>query len=108
MQSFRPDPRPRNLVGCARAASDAVVAHDPYSAGACSVAGTVVVWVVASAEKEWCRREHELDMTEYVLGAAVAAVAVAVAVAADQVLGTMNNVDIPVERKVDLEYMQDE
>ena len=91
MQSPRLNPRHRNLVGCAKVVSDAAVAYS---------AGTVVVKAVAS-EKERCRQEHELDMTEYVVGAA----------AADQVLGTMSNVDMPEESlalKVVLEYMRDE
>ena len=78
-------------MGCAEAVSDAAVAYS---------ADTVVVKAVASV-KERCKREHELDMTEYVVGAAVAV---------DQVLGTMSNVDMPEERpalKVGLEYMQD-
>jgi hypothetical protein len=61
----------------------------------------VAVRAVAS-EKERCRQEHELDMTEYVVGA-VGAV--------DQVLGKMSNVDMPEESpalKVGLEYKQDE
>lgn len=82
------------------AASNVVVAQDGYSAGAYSIAGTVVVWVVVSAEKECCMREHELGMTEDVFGSAV-----------DRVLGTMRNVDIPggsPALKVGLECMQDE
>ena len=62
MQSLRLSPRPRNLVCFAKAASDAAVAYS---------AGTVVVKAVAS-EKERSRQEHELDMTEYVVGAAAA------------------------------------
>ena len=92
MQSLRLSPRPRNLEDYAKPVSDAAVA--------CS-AGTVVVKAVAS-EKEWRRQEHELDMTEYVVGAADAV---------DQVLGTMSNVDMPggsPALKVGLEYMQDE
>ena len=64
-------------------------------------AGTVVVKAVAG-EKERRRQEHELDMTEHVVGAAAAA---------DQVLETMSNVDMPEgssASKVGLEYMQDE
>jgi hypothetical protein len=60
-------------------------------------AGTVVVEALG-IEKEWCRQEHESDMTEYVVGAAAAAVD----------LGTMSIVDTPEGRKVGLEYMQDE
>jgi len=81
VQSLRPSPRPRNLADCAKAALGAAVAYS---------AGTVVVKAVAS-EMESCRQEHELDMTGYVVGAAAAAVAV------DQVLGTMSNVDMPEE-----------
>ena len=92
MQLLRPSPKPRNLVGCAKAALVPVVAY---------FAGTVVVKAVAS-EKEWRRQEHELDMTEYVVGA-VGAV--------DQVLGKTSNADMPEESpalKVGLECKQDE
>lgn len=98
VQLLRPGPRPRNPVCCAMAASDVAVAYDAYSAG------SVVVWVVASVEKGWCRLEHELDMTEYVIGAEAEA-------AVDQVLGMMRNVDMlggNLVLKVGLEYMQDE
>ena len=75
-----------------KVASDAAaVAHS---------AETVVVKAVAS-EKEKSRQEHELEMSEYVVGAAAAA---------DQVLGTMSIVDKPEgspASKVGLEYMQD-
>jgi hypothetical protein len=78
-------------VGYAKAASDAAVVYS---------ADTVVVKAVAS-EKEKSRQEHELDMTEYAVGAAAAV---------DQVLGTMSIVDMPgcPASKVGLEYMQDE
>ena len=62
---------------------------------------TVVVKAVAS-EKEKSRQEHELEMSEYVVGAAAAA---------DQVLGRMSIVDKPEGNpasKVGLEYMLDE
>jgi hypothetical protein len=91
VQLLRPNPKHRNLVGCAKAASVPVVAY---------FAGTVVVKAVAG--KERCRQEHELNMTEYVVGA-VGAV--------DQVLEKTSNVDMPEESpasKVGLEYMQDE
>ena len=93
MQSLRLSPRPRNLVSCVEAVSDAAAVA--YSAD------TVVLKVVAS-EKEKSRREHELDMTGYVVDAAAAV---------DQVLGTMRIVDMPEgspASKVGLEYMQDE
>ena len=93
MQSLRLSPRLRNRVGCAKVVSDAAVAY---------FAGTVVVKAVASG-KERCRQEHELDMTEYVVGAAAAVV--------DRVLGTMSNVDMPEGSpalKVGPEYMRDE
>ena len=64
-------------------------------------AGTVVA-KAAGSEKERCKQEHELDMTEYVVGAGVAV---------DRVPGTMSNVDMPEgssASKVGLEYMQDE
>ena len=79
-------------MGYAKAALVPVVAY---------FAGTVVVKAVAS-EKERCRQEHELDMTEYVVGA-VGAV--------DQVLGKTSNADMPEESpvlKVGLECKQDE
>ena len=92
MQSLRLSPRPRNLVSCVEAVSDAAAVA--YSAD------TVVLKAVAS-EKEKSRQEHELDMTGYVDAAA----------AVDQVLGTMRIVDMPEgspASKVGLEYMQDE
>ena len=61
---------------------------------------TVVVKAVAS-EKEKSKQEHELEMSEYVVGAAAAA---------DQALGMMSIVDKPEgspASKVGLEYMQD-
>ena len=79
-------------MGCAKVASDAAVAYS---------AGTEAVKAVAT-EMERHRRERELDMTEYVVGAAAAV---------DQVLGTMSIVDIPEGSsalKVGPEYMQDE
>lgn len=54
-----------------------------------------------SAEKDWCRQEHELDTTEHVVGAVVDR----------QVLGMRSNVDMPGVRlwlKMGLEYTQDE